>query len=49
MTLLQVAELFAKTLRYYIAQSRKEGDEEGARMKELTLAMVEQAIVQARA
>lgn len=48
MTLLEVAELFAKSLRYEIRKRLREGDDEGANMVSLTLDAVEAAIVQAK-
>jgi hypothetical protein len=45
MTLLEVAELFEKAILFEISKSHREGDDEGARMKTITLNMVRDAIV----
>lgn len=44
MTLLEVAKLFEQALLYQIHKSRREGDEEGARMATLTYNLVREAI-----
>lgn len=42
--LLEMAKLFEKTAEYEIRRSEQEGDDEGARMKTLTLNLIRQAI-----
>lgn len=45
--LLDLAQLFARSVEYEIARSRNEGDEEGARMKTITLNLIRAATTEA--
>jgi hypothetical protein len=46
-TLLEIAKLFERSLDFEIRRNRGEGDEEGARLKIVTLNLVREAIKKA--
>lgn len=45
--LLEMAKLFERCVEYEIRRSRKDGDEEGARLKTVTLNLIRNAIAKA--
>lgn len=47
--LLATARWFAQTVEYYILVDKKKGDDEGARLKSVTLHMIKETIAKAEA